>query len=73
MIYAMNAANVLKCVAIVTTNARTAEKSPIPFALVAGKNVVNALLMKYAPTVKNIVSIAGIIGAIPVSLAIAVQ
>ena len=73
MIYAMSAINVSRIAVTVTTNARTAEKSPIPFALVAVKNAVNALLMKYAPTVKNIVNIAGIIGAISVSLAIAVQ
>ena len=69
----MNAANVLKRVAIVTTNARTAEKSPIPFALAVGKNAPNVQRMKCAQIVENIVRIAGIIGAIPVSLAIAVQ
>lgn len=56
-----------------TINAKTAVKRPTYSALAVGKNVVNALLMKCAPTVKNIVSIAGIIGAIHVSLAIAVQ
>ena len=72
MIYAMSAINVSRIAVTVTTNARTAEKSPIPFALVARKNAPNVQRMKYAQIVENIVRIAGIIGAIPVSLAIAV-
>ena len=49
MIYAMNAANVLKRVAIVTTNARTAEKNQTSSARAVGKYAQNVLRMSFAP------------------------
>lgn len=68
---AMNAVNALRIAVTVITVVITAVKKATLSASVVGKNAVNVILMKYAPTVKNIVRIAATIGAIPVSLVVA--
>ena len=75
-IYAMSAANVLKCVAIVTTNARTAEKKQMSSARAVGKYAQNVLRMSFAPIAatcaKNVPNLLAT-GATPASSVIAAK